>query len=155
MSNLLKIAPKEFFTGGKCTVTIKSDAGEHKTFRIKHVEGRPKNPSNPDGPKWPESYFVSLLTGSENDSDGSYTSFGKLNPETGEVNLYNSSPYRDDTEAVRIIRFVLAHVWKGQELPPGIHIQTPSHCCRCNRMLTAPKEKNPYWPWFGPECGTK
>lgn len=137
---LLKSCPVEFFKGGRTTFTLVSSSGEHRTFKIL----KPKNKKY---------YRVGLLTGSNNQSD--FTWFGEMNENTGEVTLFPESPYNDKTEAVQLFAVVAAYVFAGKELPTGISLQVPSRCCRCGRELTAPKEQNPYFPWMGPECGSK
>jgi len=137
---LLKSCPVDFFIGGRTTFTLTSSSGEHKTYKIL----KPKNK---------DFYRVGLLTGSNNQTD--YTWFGTMNVKTGEVTLFQDSQYDDKTEAVQLFAMIADYVFKGREFPLGISLQTPSRCCRCGRELTAPKEQNPYFPWMGPECGTK
>jgi hypothetical protein len=157
-SNLLfSKVPVEFLFGGKATFTVlNGNRDKSYTFQINHAEGREKEPGNPAAGKWPERWFAKLLTGSDNTSD--YTLFGMVDRRTGLVTLTQKVKARGwtlATESVRVLQFVTVWAVKGEDMPGGIVLQAPTHCGRCNRLLTAPRERNPYWPWLGPECGTK
>lgn len=151
--NCFPLAPVEFLFGGNCTFTVKAPDGDHRTFKVQYSEPKPKNPDDPDGPKWPEAWWVKLLTGPDNTSD--YQPVGKLDRRTGKVIITRNSKFTPDSLPVRLLEFVAQHVLAQKDLPGGLVIQAPSHCGRCGRLLTAPREKNPYFPWLGPECGSK
>jgi len=71
MNDTINPLDKNFFFGDSATFTVESlKSGEHKTFKIR--EGKP-NPLYL-APAW----FVSLLTGSDNEN--SYTYIGMVNP---------------------------------------------------------------------------
>ncbi len=152
--NLLKLVPQNFIMGGNCTFTLVSDAGEHRTYKVNqsdpvyNVEG-----DEDSGIKWPAAYWVALLTGPDNTSD--YRSFAKVNEQTGELRPVGKSGMTMATEAFALAQLVIDYAFQGKELPEGLWLQLPSRCGRCGRKLTAPKEQNPYFPWFGPECGSK
>jgi hypothetical protein len=158
MADRFKIVPKEYLLAGKCIFTVISDAGEHKTYKINrsdpvyNVEGQPDS-----GVKWAEAWWCQLLVGPDNTSD--YQSFGQvILPKIGTgdaIRLLRKSTMTKDTEAVQVLEVILHYILQEKELPEGIWIQLPSHCGRCGRLLTASKEQNPYFPWYGPECGSK
>lgn len=153
-SNLLfSKVPVEFLFGGDCTFTVKSPRGESYTFRIEHAEGKDKERDNPAAGKWPERWFAKLLTGPDNTSN--YTLFGWVDRKTGVVTLTRKTTYTKDSTPVRVLQFVAMNALLQRDMPGGIMVQAPTHCGRCGRLLTAPKERNPYWPWLGPDCGEK
>jgi hypothetical protein len=115
----------KFFTAGRAVFTVANPQGEHYTFRIGH--------SKPEQP-----LFVGLLTGPNNEAD--YTYMGIYNPENPKrVVLTQKSRYTEDTKPVKVVRWALAQVVKGNELPAGYTIQHEGKCCRCGRTLTDPE----------------
>lgn len=145
----LKTAPPEYFLGGRCYFTVLV-GDEDYTFRIQRWGRKLDGEGNV---MYPESWNAGLLTGPDNRED--YTNFARVDQEDGGLRLYRNSPYKPTTRPVRLLRFVLRKCWAGEELPEEITIQTRARCCRCGRMLTAPKSRNPHWPLFGPECGER
>lgn len=132
---------REFITAGKAIFTVDNGRGKHHTFRVTH---------KPGSAEWAPAWFVSLLTWPDNTSD--YTYLGLLDAETGAVRLTAKSKYRDDTEAVRVIRWALRLLWTGADLPVGYSIHHAGRCGRCGRMLTTPESVE---RGIGPECATK
>lgn len=138
--------PQSFFTGGNATFTIEpskewldmhSPQKRHFTYRVKKSK---------DGRVW----FVSHMTGSDNEAEYDY--LGLLNVETGEVRLTNKSQFKTDSNAVCIVRRVLAAIWRGgsrQIEDAGWCVQHENRCCRCGRTLTVPASVQ---TGIGPEC---
>lgn len=139
-------APKEFFLGGRCVFTIIDGAGNHYTYRISRTDANPEK-------NWKEAWWVALLIGPDNTKN--YKIFANLNTENGYLTLTRRTELRMDNLSVKAVSFVLETIWKGETLPDWVKIQPPSRCSRCGRLLTAPPEQNPYFPWYGPECGKK
>lgn len=128
---------KEFITGGRAIFTVDNGKGEHYTFRVrKHKESMP--------------FFVALLTGPNNLRD--YTYIGVLNENTGEVRLTMRSRYREDTLAVKVVRWALAIIWGGHQLPEGYSIRHEGRCGCCGRTLTTPDSLT---RGIGPECASR
>jgi len=123
-----------FFSGGNATFTISKDGGDHYTFKI--------NQPDEDKP-----FFVSLLTGSDNES--SYTYLGVYNPIHQKVYLGKKSTYKEDSIPVKAIRWAIAIILSGKELPVGWSVQHEGNCCVCGKKLTTPDSIN---KGIGPYC---
>jgi hypothetical protein len=129
---------RSWITAGKAIFTIASPKGAHYTYRVLHHE---------ETGHYPETYFVSLLTGPSNEDD--YTYLGILKPGTGEVVLTLKSRYTAETVPVRVLRWALGRVWKDQPLPEGYRLHHEGRCGRCGRVLTVPQSID---SGYGPEC---
>lgn len=138
----LPLAPpmisRDFALAGNARFTVSSPSGERYTFRISMKEADTQRPAI---------WFVSLLTGSDNES--SYTYIGILNALTGEVRLTAKSRYTDDTKPVKVIRWALGLVWRDMNPPDGYAVRHEGRCARCNRLLTTPDSVD---RGIGPEC---
>lgn len=139
---------REWVLAGNAVFTANNPEGTAYTFRVKRVDD--------ETGKRPPVWFGSLLTGPENDNDGSYTYVGIVRPEDGSLKLTRASKLTDDTMAVRVFRWSLKTIWAGlaDKLPPGYGINGAGRCGRCGRMLTRPEGIAPdgYRLGFGPEC---
>lgn len=135
---------KEFVTAGNATFTVECPANSpkpHYTFKVRLKEA--------DG-KYPEAYFVSMLTGSDNESDYSYV--GKLDTFTGQVALTKASKLTPESYAFRLLNRILARIWGDDHAAYQQHGYKTHHegkCCRCGRRLTVPSSIESGW---GPEC---
>jgi hypothetical protein len=129
---------RSWITAGKAIFTIANPAGDHYTYRVLQYEANSY---------YPETYFVSLLTGPSNETD--YTYLGILRPGTGEVVLTAKSGYTADMIPVRVLRWALARIWKGLSLPEGYRLHHEGRCGRCGRVLTVPESVA---SGYGPEC---
>jgi hypothetical protein len=104
---------REFILAGKAIFTLEvapawADANgtpAHWTFKVRGKEL--------DDGSGNRIFFVSLLTGPDNESDYAY--LGVLNPETGEVRLTKASKFSETTLAVRLVRRVFARIWAGEQ----------------------------------------
>lgn len=141
---------KVFILAGKATFTIvcgeirPDDAKSHYTFRVIH---KPATMFNR------EVYFVSLMTGSDNEK--SYSYMGILNPLNGHVDLRGKTKFTDQSTPVLIIQKVLARIWVGEGdkiTAAGWDCKHAGKCCRCGRKLTTPKSLE---TGIGPECSGK
>jgi hypothetical protein len=128
---------KEFVLAGRAIFTVANPTGTHYTFRVSHKEA---------SAQWPETWFVSLLTGSDNEND--YTYLGLLRPDIT-VKLTAKSKYKPDTLPVKVLNWALGLIRTGGELPPGYSIHHEGRCCRCGRTLTVPSSIE---SGIGPEC---
>jgi hypothetical protein len=129
---------RSFITAGKAIFTISNPSGERYTFRVTH---------KPASNGYAEAFFVSLLTGSDNEND--YTYLGMMNRVTGTVALTKKSAYKDDSKPVRVIRWALGLIWSGKAFPEGYSACHEGKCGRCARLLTVPESVQ---SGFGPEC---
>ena len=111
--------------------TIKSSkTGEHRTFKV-HTQDEKSEFA-------PGKRIVSLLTGSENDSDSSYTGFAFID----EDGIHVWSKKRGDglweTYADMLWSLSLDQgfsLWAQK----GFTIMGEGRCIRCNRLLTTPE----------------
>lgn len=149
-----KMIAKDFVTGGRAVFTIECPgawmhqrgACAHYTYRVSRKEAEP-------GSQWGDTYFVSLLTGPQNESD--YTYLGILDAESGAVRLTRASRMGDDCLAVTLLRRVLARLWAGEAdaiTAAGFDVHHEGRCCRCGRTLTTPDS---IAAGIGPECRSR
>lgn len=140
---------KEFITAGKSTFTFSVNAEyaaannlkPHYTFKVVKKEANDR---------WPETYFVSVLTGPDNTT--SYTYLGMLDPKNGSIRTTAKSCMTDAALPVRLINRTLALVWENESdkiVAAGFNLQHAGKCGRCGRKLTTPKSVE---QGFGPEC---
>lgn len=151
---------KAFVTAGRAVFTVEpSDtfrtqfpaAKPHYTYRVKFAKGKPK--AHRPEEKWPDSYWVTILTGPDNTAD--YSPLGKLNVETGEISLTSNSKFAGADWSVQIIRRVIARIWKGEQheiAANGWKVHHEGKCGRCARALTVPESIQ---NGIGPECMKK
>lgn len=139
---------KDFILAGDAVFTIElpeAAAAEqgfsHRTYWVQHVEGNDR---------WPESWFVKLLTGPDNSSD--FTYMGKLNPNNGDVMTTHKSPWPGSAFVVRLLVRVLQRVWADDHAAfeqHGYKLHHEGKCGRCGRRLTVPASVE---SGIGPEC---
>jgi len=144
---------QEFITAGRAIFTVSlpaafvaANVGCRDRYTFKVVR-------KPKSEKWPESWFVNLLSGPDNTSD--YTPLGKLNPDTGAVRLVSTTKLTDNSWPVKLIRRVFARVWAGQGdaiEAAGFELRHANRCGRCGRLLTVPESID---SGIGPECAAK
>ena len=134
-----------FMLAGNARVTLKSTkTGTRYTYRLRLAE---------DAAMW----FVSLLTGSDNESD--YTYAGIIAPQAATAaapaalvfKTTKASKYRADSSPVLALRYTLAHLTSGH-MPKGVEISHEGRCGRCGRALTVPESVA---SGIGPECAQK
>lgn len=140
---------RTFVLAGKAIFTLEipqsfSDANgtaSHYTYRVTRKEATDR---------WPEAYFVGLLTGPDNTSD--YTYLGMLDKETGSVRLTRASKYDEKSWPYRLLCRILQRIWadeteKIEEAHFALHHE--GYCCRCGKTLTVPLSCT---MGIGPEC---
>jgi hypothetical protein len=135
---------KDFVLGGRAIFTVSNPTGERYTFKVTRKD--PEEGSRYTTP----TFFVSLLTGADNESD--YTYMGILSWATGEVKLTRASRYTDKTTAVLVVRWAMAKLWQAQALPAGYAVHHEGRCGRCGRLLTVPES---IVSGFGPDCSER
>lgn len=128
---------RQFILAGNATFTLVGRASRF-TFKVQQAEDNPQR------------FFVSAMTGSDNEA--SFTYVGMLNPTDGTVRLTKGSRLREDTPAVRAIRWALPFVFQGARMPDAFAIFHEGRCGRCGRKLTVPES---IVSGFGPECAGK
>jgi hypothetical protein len=139
----MMIATQDILCAGKATFTL-CGMDRRWTYRIVKVE-------NEDGRE--PIFFATLLTGSDNDDN--YTYLGVYQPQVGWVKLTKASQYKEDSEVVRALRWVVGLVFNGNETEvenKGFRMVWSSTCQRCGRTLTVPSSVDNR---LGPECAKK
>ncbi len=147
---------KEFVIAGRAIFTLSVPApfvAEHPecsdryTFQVKR---------KPATDRWPESWFINLLTGPDNSRD--YSPLGRMNPETGAMRLVRSTQMNDRSWSVKLVRRVLACVFEVANAKPedilraGFELRHEGRCGRCGRRLTVPESID---IGLGPTCAAK
>ncbi len=132
---------KEFFTAGNAIFTVTSVTGEYYTYLIRKIE---------TSSRYPEAYFVYLLTGPDNTAD--YTYLGVVNKQTGDVRTTTKSKFNSQSKCVRVIDWALNLIWNDKQLPAGYSVRHIGKCGRCGRPLTCPQSLD---TGLGPVCSEK
>jgi hypothetical protein len=136
------VITKDFVLAGNATFTVETPADGHRTYLVE------KSPAND---RFPETYFVKTLTGSDNTSD--YTYMGILDEKSGQVRLTKASFNAfNKSYRLRLVNKVLARVWADDTAPivaAGFDVHHDGCCGRCGRKLTTPES---VVTGIGPEC---
>lgn len=95
----------------------------------------------------PNMWFISVLTGSNNETDYSYVGivYGRKFKTTPK------SRFNDDSEQVKALKWMVERLQAGV-FPAGLEFWHEGRCGRCARTLTVP---NSIATGFGPECAGK
>lgn len=135
---------KEFVLGGKAIFTVVSGrTGVRYTFKVKFKKASP-------GSCFGDAWFVSVLTGPDNNS--SYTYMGMMDPLLGTFRLTKASTYNSESAPVKAFRWALSVLWGRVQLQEGCEIHHEGRCCRCGRRLTVPESIK---SGIGPECAKR
>jgi hypothetical protein len=136
---------KKFITAGKAifTVEVPESLGKkpHYTYR---VQLRPAND------RFPDTYFVGILTGPDNNKDYSY--LGILDTKTGVVKTTQKSKFGSTDFVVRLLNRTLNRIWNNETHyieEAGFNLHHEGKCGRCGRRLTVPESIE---TGLGPEC---
>ena len=124
---------QQFALAGNARFTPRSKRTQTRfTFRVRQPgEGKP--------------WFVSLLTGQDNEND--YSFFGTIFPD-GSFRLSRKSKISALAPSVAGFEWFWSHV-RAQRLPPQVEVHHEGRCGRCGRALTVPESIE---SGFGPEC---
>jgi hypothetical protein len=119
---------------GNATITIQSDLNKKWfTFKIKTSKKIKNSP-----------YFVSVLSGTNNDSD--FTYIGTIRDKT--VHLTQKSKVTEKAESFRWFKYFIECVNSGK-IPETMLVYHSTHCSRCGKLLTTPESIS---TGIGPEC---
>lgn len=131
---------RKYITGGNAIVTLKStETGKHFTFKVKCARKYINDPK--------KFLFVSVLTGSDNNS--SYTYIGMI--KNNRFQLTQKSAFGMDAPSVMVFDWFSRHVYLNS-LPETCEVYHVGKCGRCGRRLTVPESLE--WG-LGPECINK
>jgi hypothetical protein len=127
-----------FILAGKALFTLRSPSGTRFTYKVKKAdEEQGKTPV----------WFVSLLTGQDNET--SYSYIGILTP-TKEFRTTAKSKLTADSKPVVAFTWVLGRLVAAADLK-GVEIWHSGKCGKCGKTLTVPQSIE---QGFGPECVT-
>lgn len=132
---------KDFILAGNATFTLIGKS-QRFTFKVERADPRQGQPQPP--------YFVSLLTGSNNETDFSY--MGLLVPGSDQVRRTAKSRVTVDSLAMKAINWALPILFRGQALPAPAAVIHEGKCGRCGRKLTTPESVA---LGIGPDCAGK
>jgi hypothetical protein len=132
-----------FILGGNAVFTLVSEkTGARYTYRVRLSD---------DGKCW----FVSVLTGSNNESDYTYIGLVRGNNRSGkpvvEFTLTKASKMTSDSLPVRGFRYTLDAL-VAHTMPNNVAIWHEGRCGRCGRTLTVPESLA---SGLGPECAKR
>jgi hypothetical protein len=128
-----------FIFAGNATLTFRSvQSGTRYTYKVKH--GAAKEGDNRVPP-----FFVSLLTGSDNEND--YTYMGMILADTHKFRTTKATK-NPTSQPIKGFEWALNILEQGR-MPQGLEIWHEGRCARCNRKLTDPDS---IATGFGPEC---
>lgn len=129
----------KFMLAGNCTLTLMSKAtGTRFTYRVKAIEDKPGE------------FFVSLLTGPDNQNDYQYMGILKTaSLHSCPVHLTRNSKVGKEAKSYQALCWTLRKMSAKGEMPSELEIWHEGRCGRCNRPLTVPESIE---SGFGPEC---
>jgi hypothetical protein len=139
---------KKFVTAGKAIFTVEVPSDYAATHGKPHYTY--KVSLKPAKGSYPDMFFVSVLTGPDNNSNYSY--LGILNPQTGSVRITAKSKFAADSFTVRLLNRVFARLWSDDAASiaaAGFNLHHEGRCGRCGRRLTVPASIE---TGLGPEC---
>lgn len=120
---------------GKATLTLSSvKTGARYTYKVRRAD---KGKGNV--------HFVTLLTGSDNETAYTYIGMIKGNAFV----LTAKSKMTADAMPVKAFDFYTRHVVAAKHLPDCLEVRHNGHCGRCGRTLTVPESID---NGIGPEC---
>jgi len=130
-------AARAFALGGNARLTLSSlRTGARYTYRVAATR---------DAPGQKSGFFVSLLTGADNEAD--YTYIGMLRG--GKFVMTQASKLPHASAPVQAFSYFWKHVGLGDAIPPQLEVRHEGRCGRCARVLTVPESID---SGFGPEC---
>lgn len=133
-----------YMTAGKAVLTVKSlVSGNHFTYRINPMKGNDM------------SFFVSLLTGPNNEAWGDFSYLGimEMTPVSDLVfRTTAKSCAGNDAASVRGFKWLLNMLNLGKDFSASAEVGHEGRCGRCGRTLTEPKSIE---SGIGPICREK
>ncbi len=128
--------PCQFILGGNARFTLRSrTTGNRFTYRVRVKENENRPPV----------HFVSVLTGSDNESD--YAFLGTI----FEGNVFrhsHKSRIGADAQSAKVFAWAFPRLADGTA-PEELEVWHEGRCGRCGRVLTVPESVA---SGFGPEC---
>jgi len=129
-------AARDYIQAGKATITIVSNATDTRfTYKVTMAKDAGV-------------YFVSLLTGSDNESSYSYIGIIR----NGEFRWTAKSRVTQEAKSFKAFAWLFRTVIIGNTLPATCEIWHEGRCGRCHKTLTVPSSLE---RGIGPECAKK
>lgn len=147
---------RRYILGGNSRFTLLALAsGKRFTYKVKSApKDRGKNWST--GNQDRTTFFVSVLIGSENDSDASYAYIGLLKQDPIGMQYDFAATMKSRFKAGAPSFDAFAYCWDALELgcswPSRVEFWHEGQCCVCGRTLTVPESVA---AGIGPECMAK
>lgn len=142
--NHLMTNPSEisaFALAGNALVTLRSAKTEaHYTYKIAVAKDNPSL------------WFVSLLTGPQNEHDYTYLGIVRMRFEGPVFLLTAKSRLGETAGAVLAFRYFFSRVVGEHRVPTQLEVRHEGRCGRCGRTLTVPDSID---RGIGPECATQ
>jgi len=146
---------RSFVLGGNALFTVRSEAtGTRFTYKVRASEDKTSQPdyestAGPAArrPRGGGVFFVSLLSGSNNEEDFSYLG---IIPKDDPLSFRLTAKSRAGEQAQSVVAF--RWFWKqitAGRLPGSMSVWHEGRCGRCGRTLTVPES---IASGFGPEC---
>ena len=130
---------EKFIFAGKAKFTIKNETTKNRlTFQVKKTKDR----RNPDK----KYYFISVLTGTDNNSCYTYMGMVKEEKEQRQFYLTAKSKFKEEVTCVKVFKWFINHI---NNLPSCIKVYHKGCCARCGKTLTVPES---ILSGFGSEC---
>lgn len=129
---------KKFVYGGKALFTVQNvDTGGRLTYKVTTLKGDKRG----------EIWFVSVLSGNNNEAD--YSFVGIINKEKTAFRLAKKSRVNADSKSFKGFNWLFSQIASGRELPENVNFYHAGKCARCGKTLTTPESIE---AGFGPEC---
>ena len=130
---------REFVQAGNATFTLLSTKTEQRfTYRV-------RLPENGNGTL----FFVSLLTGSDNENSYSYIGTLRAGPNGYRFEHGRKSKIAANALGVTAFAWFVGMVFQNQTIPASLEVWHEGRCGRCNRKLTVPSSIE---RGIGPDC---
>ena len=140
MNNLK--SPITFITAGKAIFTVRNEkTGNRFTFKVRQAPVD-KAQATMFGVNGKPVWFVSVLNGTDNNSNYAY--IGTIKGDTF-VHTFKAK-VSPEAPSFKAFKWLWEHI---KALPENVHIYHEGRCGRCGRKLTVPESIE---SGFGPEC---
>jgi hypothetical protein len=143
---------RAYVLGGNSTFTLRSKkSGERLTFKVKSAKlNRDANWSTGNQDK--STFFVSVLTGPDNDNDFRY--LGLLSQQRdGHYRMVHTPKSPDEnSKSFKTFAWFWNLLEQGCHVSKGVEFWHEGSCCMCGRKLTVPESVE---RGIGPECASK
>lgn len=135
-----------FMLAGNATLTfVSGKTGVRYTFKVRLADNKGEGTKSP-------LYFVSLLSGPDNNADFTYTGVIRMTSHgLPQFQLTRASKLAESSVPVKAFRYVL-NALASASMPENVEIWHEGRCGRCGRKLTVPTS---IASGFGPECINK